>query len=74
MERSMPCEPSKLAKLNMLLDAYLEARKAPDFYDDEDEDEDVINPLSAPKPLGDGEGAGGPPQQIHGEGKRDLFK
>jgi hypothetical protein len=67
----VPCEPSKLAKLNMMLDEYLEARKAPDFYDDEDEDEEnVLNPLAAPQKFGDGE-RGGPPEQIHKS--KDLF-
>jgi hypothetical protein len=65
----MPCDPAKVAKLNAALDDYMRARQEPDFYDDEDEDEDIINPLEAPPPYGDRE-RGGPPEKIHGEGDK----
>jgi hypothetical protein len=65
----MPCDPAKLAKLNRMMDAFLESRRLhPEL--DEDEDQDICDPLSAPPELfTDGE-HGGIPEKIHGEGDK----
>jgi hypothetical protein len=64
----MPCSPSKLKQLDTMLDEWLKARQEPDYFDDEDEDEEeqLSNPLEASPPYGD-RNEKSPPQSIHGE-------
>jgi hypothetical protein len=72
---TMRINQSKLDQLNAIMDAWLDQRKRDQLNgvedDDDDEDDDCINPLAAPPnaPFSDS-----PPEHIHGEGKKDLFK
>jgi hypothetical protein len=67
----MTITKEKLAQLDAAIDEWLKMKA---LCPDEDEDEEnVLNPLAAPQQFGDGE-RGGPPGTIHGEPKRDLFK
>jgi hypothetical protein len=69
----MAITKEKLAQLDQAIDEWLKLRALDpdDCMDDEDEDqENILNPLAAPQKFGDGE-HGGPPEQIHKS--KDLF-
>jgi hypothetical protein len=62
----------KLVQLDQAIDEWLKLRALDpeDCMDDEDKDEEnILNPLAAPKKFGDGI-HGGPPEKIHGEGDK----
>jgi hypothetical protein len=64
----MPRDLSKLAKLDKMMDEFLESRKLHPEPDDDDDcdDPNIETTLAAPKPYQDGE-HGGVPTKIHGE-------
>jgi hypothetical protein len=71
----MPIDKSRMDRMISMMDDYLkqlEQDKLNGYPDDDEEDcdYDIVNPLDAPpsRPFTDS-----PPQQIHGEPKKDLF-
>jgi hypothetical protein len=66
----MPCPPEVLKRADEIVDQMLAARKDEIKANYLAKNYDIENPLAAPNnaPFSDS-----PPQQIHGQPKRDLF-
>jgi hypothetical protein len=66
----MPIDPERLRKLDAMIDEFLGARKDKDTHPVQFGDPPKTMPVAEPGNVS----LDSPPSQIHGAGRRDLFK